>query len=397
MSEMSGHSSDPASRSTDFPDSANPRNSFRPAGYLRASVAGVLFVALLFGGVPQERLFAQSQQKPQQQTQQGDQQKPLSVPSAPGGQKPQDQFTLNIEVPLVTVDVVVSDDKGNPITGLKRGNFKVTEDGVAQPVTNFSTPDAPITCVLLIEFSKRGFGIFANNAKIWGDEFLRQLKKDDWIALVSFDIRTHIEVDFTQDKVAVDSYLSRMVFPGFSESNLWDAIIDTLDNLKDVKGRKAIVLLASGTDTLSKHIWDDAYKRVKDTDVTIFPIGVGAMLENLREGRNSIGPIGRLDYQMAQNQMTEIAKVTGGHAFFPVFDGEIPGVMREIAAMLRSQYSLGYSPANQARDGKFRKIKVDLVGEDGAPLEVKDQKGKKLKLVVYNRQGYVAPKGGPAS
>jgi Ca-activated chloride channel homolog len=188
-----------------------------------------------------------------------------------------------------------------------------------------------------------------------------------------------------------------MVFPGFSESNLWDAIIDTLDNLKDVKGRKAIVLLASGTDTLSKHIWDDAYKRVKDTDVTIFPIGVGAMLENLREGRNSIGPIGRLDYQMAQNQMTEIAKVTGGHAFFPVFDGEIPGVMREIAAMLRSQYSLGYSPANQARDGKFRKIKVDLVGEDGAPLEVKDQKGKKLKLVVYNRQGYVAPKGGPAS
>jgi VWFA-related protein len=321
----------------------------------------------------------------------------VTVPGTPGGdQKPSDQFTLNIEVPLVTLDVVVADDRGDPITGLKRGNFRVTEDGVVQPVTNFSTPDAPITCVLLIEFSKRGFGIFANNAKVWGDAFIRQLKKDDWLALVSFDMRTRIEVDFTQDKAAADGYLARMIFPGFSESNLWDAIIETLDNLKDVKGRKSIMILASGIDTFSKHTWDDAYKRVKDTDVTIFPIGVGAALENYLEGRNALGPIGRLDFKMAENQMNEIAKVTGGRAFFPVFEGQIPGIMQEVAAMLRSQYSLGYAPSNQSRDGKFRKIKVDVVGPDGVPLEVHDQKGKKLKLVVYNRQGYVAPKG-PAS
>ena len=374
--------------SRQFSDS--PRSS-RRAKYWRAAIAGTLFATLIFAGLPQQSLFAQQQKPPQQGAQQ--QQKPLSVPSTPNGDKPQDQFTLNIEVPLVTVDVVVATERGDPITGLKRGNFKVSEDGVAQPVTNFSTPDAPITCVMVIEFSKRGFGYFAYKARDWADVFLRTLKKDDWVALVSFDIKTHIEVDFTQDKRAVDAYLARMVFPGFSESSIWDAIIDTLDNLKDVKGRKAILLLASGTDTLSKHIWDDAYKRVKDTDVTIFPIGVGALLQNIREGN----AIQRMDYQMAKNQLTEIARVTGGHAFFPVFDGEIPGIMQEIAAMLRSQYSLGYSPTNQARDGKYRKIHVDLVGEDGQPLELHDQKGKKLKLVVYNRQGYAAPKERPAS
>jgi len=366
--------------------------------YLRAALAGGLFMALLMGTVAQETARAQQQQPSPQQSKppSGQPQAPVTVPSAPGEAKPQDQFTLNIEVPLVTLDVVVADDRGDPINGLKRGNFRVTEDGVVQPVTNFSTPDAPITVVLLIEFSKRGFGMFAANAKYYGDEFIRQLKKDDWIALVSFDMRTRIEVDFTQDKMAVDSYLTRMFFPGFSESNLWDAIMDTLDNLKDVKGRKSILVLASGIDTFSRHTWDDAYKRVKDTDVSIFPVGVGGALENYLEGHNAIGAIGRTNYVMAQNQMTEIAKVTGGHAYFPVMEGQIPSIMQEVAAMLRSQYSLGYTPLNQVRDGKFRKIKVEVVGPDGALLELHDQKNKKLKLVVYHRQGYQAPKG-PAS
>jgi len=363
----------------------------------RAAVAGVLFVTLAMGAVPQPVAFAQPQQQGQQQQQQKPPQAPpLAVPATPGDQKPQDQFTLNIEVPLVTVDVVVADQNGNPITGLRRGNFKVTEDGVVQPVTNFATPDAPITAVLLIEFSKRGFYVFSQHAKDWGDSFLRQLHKDDWVALVSFDMRTRIEVDFTQDKVAVDNYLARMFFPGFSESNFYDAIMDTLDNLKDVKGRKAIVVLASGIDTFSKHTWDDCDKRVKDTDVSIFPVGVGAGLENYLEGRNAIGAGGRLTYEMAKAQMAEIARLTGGHAYWPIFEGEIPGIMAQVAATLRSQYSLGYQPTNQARDGKYRKIHVDIVGPDGQPLVGTDQKGKKIKLVVYNRQGYVAPKG-PAS
>jgi VWFA-related protein len=364
------------------------------AGWTRAAAAGGLFGLLVMGTAPLDALRAQTQSAPQNP----DQKPPVTVPAGPGQTKPTDQFSLTVEVPLVNLDVVVADDKGDIFTGLNKANFRVSEDGVPQPITNFSTPEAPITTVLLVEFSSRGiFGypVYAANAVNWADMFVQTLKKDDWVALVSFDLRTRIEVDFTQDKMAVHNYLAGMMIPGFHESNVFDALMETLDNLKDVKGRKSIVLLASGVDTFSKHTLDDAYKRVKNTDVTVFSIGVGTMLLNYMEnyGDPTHGSLQRLTMYQAQNQMGEFARLTGGHAYFPRFDGEIPSIMQNIAGMLRAQYSLGYVPTNQTRDGKYRKIKVEVVGSDGQPAQMKDQKGKTLKLVVYARQGYTAPKG----
>jgi len=357
------------------------------AGLIRAATACGLFGLMVMGVRPIAELRAQAQSTPQQNP-------PVTLPAGPKDQKPTDQYSLSVEVPLVNLDVVVADEQGDPITGLKRVNFRVSEDGAAQQVSNFSTPDAAITSVLLVEFSAIGpYGIpvYAQNAIYWADAFLAQLRKDDWVALVSFDMHTRIEADFTQDKRAVHQALSRMTIPGFRESNLFDSLIETLDNLKDVKGRKSVVVLASGIDTFSKHTLDQTLKRVRETDVTVFPIGVGELLATLRESTNPFG--GNLTYLQGKNQMGEFARLTGGRAYFPRFDGEIPGDMQEIAAMLRSQYSLGYTPTNQAKDGKYRKIKVDLVGDDGAPLEVRNQKGKKVKIVVYARQGYTAPKG----
>jgi VWFA-related protein len=363
------------------------------AGILRCTTAGGLFALLVLGTAPLDALRAQSQNAPRD----AQQKPPVTVPGGPTGDtKPTDQYSMSVEVPLVSLDVVVADEKGDIFTGLKKGNFRVSEDGVNQPITNFGTPEAPITTVLLIEFSSKGlFGypVYAANAVNWADVFLQLLKKDDWVALVSFDMRTRLEVDFTQDKMAVHNYLATMLIPGFHESNVFDALMETLDNLKDVKGRKSIVLLASGIDTFSKHTLDDAYKRVKQTDVTIFPIGVSRALQYYLDGQGVLSGARSVDFYQAENQLGQFAKLTGGHAFFPVFDGEIPGIMQSIAGMLRAQYSLGYTPSNQARDGKYRKIKVEVVGADGQPLEVQDKKGKKMKLVVYARQGYTAPKG----
>ena len=363
--------------------------------YLRAILAGGLFTLLAVATAPLGGLFAQSSGTQQDQTQQP----PVSVPSAPKDQqKSPDQYTLTVEVPLVTLDVVVANDEGEPITGLSKANFRVSEDGVLQSVTNFSTPDAPITCVMLIETSARG-GNYAHmippyivNAVNWSAAFIVQLKKDDWLALADFDMNPHYDVDFTQNKMAVRDYLATIRLPGFSESNVFDAVIETLDRLKDVKGRKSILLLASGIDTFSKHTWDDTMKRLKQTDVTIYTVSVSQFQEVMQN--NGLRPGGRnLTFLQADNQMREIGRITGGAAFFPRFDGEIPSIMQQIAAMLRSQYSLGYIPTNQSRDGKYRKIKVEPVGTDGKPLEVLNEKHKKLKLVVYARQGYTAPKG----
>src|SRR5260370_17725813 len=93
-----------------------------------------------------------------------------------------------------------------------------------------------------------------------------------------------------------------------------------------------------------------------------------------------------------QNELKTSAARTGGRSSRPGFEGEIPSIMQEVAQTSRNQYSMAYSPTNETLDGKYRKIKVELLAPDGGPLSVLDQKGKKVKFQVYARQGYTAPK-----
>lgn len=326
------------------------------------------------------------------------QQQPQKPPQEQKKEKPEGEFQLSVEVPLVNVDVVVTDNNGGFLSGLRRENFRVLEDGVPQTITNFASTDAPITMVLLIEFSKLGRGIFAYYSTAMAQDFLRQLKPEDWIALISYDLKTRIEVDFTRNKEEVRSTLMHMYFPGFTEAVIFDAVLETLDRLHDVKGKKSILILGTGLDTFSKKSLDDVLKRLRETDVTIYTVVAGkAYMEYLdASGRfnGTWGFVDRMNLLQAENQMRAFAHMTGGRSWAPRFEGEWPGIFSDVAASLRNQYSIGYSPTNRARDGKLRKIKVQIVDANGAPLVVQDQKGKKVKYVIYAREGYTVPKGG---
>ena len=331
------------------------------------------------GGAPPP---PQQQQKPEQ---------PQS--STPAQQPPQANITIAVDVPIVTLDVVATTQHGDIIPGLKKENFRVFDDGVAQTITNFAPTEAPITTVMLLEFSSRGYySFFSYYSRYWSDAFLPQLQQKDWVALETFDMKTHIETDFTQNKDEVRNAIYHLYFPGFSESNVFDAILETVDRLKDVSGKKSILVLASGVDTFSKHTLDQTMKQLRGSDVTIFCVGLGKIYTNFLETHGSLGS--HLNYLQAENQLRTFANETGGYAWFPQFDGEIPGIMQNVAAFLRHQYSLSYSPTNGVKDGKFHKVKVELVAPDGGPLTVVDQKGKKQKFQVYAREGYQAPKGG---
>jgi VWFA-related protein len=341
----------------------------------RRSVLVVLIFTLLF---PAGELAALAQSK--------DKQPPPPEPQqAPG-------FSIAITVPVVGVDVVVTDGNGNYLTGLKKENFRISEDGTAQTITNFAATEAPITIVLLLEFSRLGYQIFTYNARNWSAAFLNTLKPSDWVALETFNMRPHVEVDFTHNRDELMQGLYQLVYPPFSESNLFDALSDVLDRMQDVKGRKAVLVLASGMDTFSKMNLDQVMKRIRETDATIFTIGVGEQLFIQADASGSLGQGGQLNFLQAENQMKTFAAMTGGRAWFPRFDGEIPSIMQDLAKSLRNQYSMAYSPSNSALDGKYRKIKVELVAPDGGPVTVLDQKGKKVKFQVYARQGYTAPK-----
>jgi VWFA-related protein len=358
---------------------------------MKAKWSVVLLVALAAGLVlPLELpVFAQAPTGPQG-GQPSQQQKPTPPKTPDAQQPPQAGVTIAVDVPIVTIDVVATTQHGDILTGLKKENFRVIDEGVAQTITNFGPTEAPITAVLLLEFSSRGYyDYFAYIGKYWASALFPQLQQKDWIALETFDMRTRIEVDFTQNKDEVMQGLSHLYFPGFSESNVFDALLETTDRLKDVKGKKSIILVASGVDTFSKHTLDQTMKALRGSDVTIFCIGLGQAYANFTR-RGSQG----LTYLQAENQLKTFAAETGGNAWFPQFDGEMPGVFRDVAAFLRHQYSLSYSPTNGAKDGKFHKVKIELVAPDGGPLTVVDQKGKKQKYQVYARQGYQATAAG---
>jgi len=128
-------------------------------------------------------------------------------------------------------------------------NFRILDDGVPQTITNFSPTEAPITMVVLMQFSGNSYGWFAYYAKYWADALFPNLQPKDWVALETFDMKTRLEVDFTQNKDEIRNAIYRLYFPGFSESNVFDAILETTERLKDVNGKKSILLLASGVDT----------------------------------------------------------------------------------------------------------------------------------------------------
>jgi VWFA-related protein len=247
---------------------------------------------------------------------------------------------------------------------------------------------------MLLEFDRTFYGAFSGQGKYWAEALFPNLNQKDWISLVTYDMKPKLEVDFTQNKDEVRDAISRLYFPGFSESNIFDALLDTVDRLKDVKGKKSILVLSSGIDTFSKHTLDQTIKLLRQTDVTIFAVGLDKPLSNYLELHRQGGGMRNMTFLQGENQLKTFAQMTGGFAWFPQFDGEIPGIMREVAAFLRHQYSLTYTPSNHSPDGKYRKVKVELVAPDGGPLTVLDQKGKKQKIVVYAREGYTAPKGG---
>ena len=198
-------------------------------------------------------------------------------------------YSLKVNVPLVNVDVLVTTKDGQFVPGLKQDNFRVLEDGVPQNVSHFTVSKAPITAVLLVEFASTNY-VFMMQALQASYAFANTLKKDDWVAVAYYDMQPHILVDFTQDKKAVYGALNQLRIPGFAETNLFDALYDTLDRLDRVEGKKYVILVTTGIDTFSKLTLDKIMKKIKDTkDVTIFPISVGFIVREYCED-----PSGRL-------------------------------------------------------------------------------------------------------
>lgn len=302
-----------------------------------------------------------------------------------------ENYSIRVDVPVVTVDVSVQLQKtGQFIPGLQPANFRVTEDGVPQKLTDLRMQQKPITAVMLLEFAANSW-VFIQDMRQASYVFFKQLKQEDYVAVVTYDLRTHILTDFTQDKQLTADALNSLTIPGFSDTNEFDALSETLDRLSRIEGRKYIILVSSGRDTFSKLNLDQIYKKVRDSkDVTIYTVSTGGLAREISDSRGAMGGMARMDYLQADNQMKTMSAMTGGQSYFPIFQGAFPEVFQSINNSIRNQYVLTYHPTNTAQDGTYRKIKVELVDREGQPLTMVDEKNKKLKYSVIARDGYKA-------
>ncbi len=311
----------------------------------------------------------------------------LPPPPAPAEERPKNPngtiYSLRVDVPIVNLDVGVLLDKTHQfVPGLKADNFLVVEDGVEQHVQSVHLTKAPITAVMLLEFAANSYYL-VNDMQNASVAFFRTLQPEDYVAVETYDIRTHILCDFTNNRDTVAQALQSLIMPTWHETNEFDALYETLDRLSRIDGQKYIVLISSGRDTLSKLTLDQILAKVKASqNTTIFSISTGGFLREI--GRENIQSL------QDQNELRTFAQMTGGLYFSPVFQGELPGIFSQISESIRNKYVLTYRPTNAKNDGTFRKVKVYLVDNEGKPMRMQDEKGKPLKYSIVARDGYRA-------
>jgi len=319
----------------------------------------------------------------------------VAPPPAPAEEKVKNPdsevFSMRVDVPIVNLDVSVLLDKTNAfVPNLKAGNFLVVEDGVEQEVQTVRMTKTPITAVMLLEFAANSYA-FIRDMQNASASFFRTLQPDDYVAVETYDMRTHILTDFTNNKDTIRDALQSLTIPGFRETNEFDALYETLDRLSRVEGRKYIILISNGRDTMSRITLDQMLAKIKATpNVTIFTISTGGLARELSDARGQMGGMSRMNYLQADNQMRTFAQMTGGLSYQPLFQGALPDIFSDINESIRSQYVLTYKPTNTKNDGSYRKVKVYLVDNEGRPLKMQDEKGRPLKYSIIARDGYRA-------
>ena len=313
---------------------------------------------------------------------------------------------LKVETDIVNVDAVVFNKKsGQVITGLKKENFAIFENGVKQEISSFATPESPITVTLVLEYSKLTEyygqasggrfepGVYETVRPV--AHFLSKFIKPpgDFASVVAFDLRPAVITDFTNDPARINGTIELLLrnSPAFRDNNLYDALkfsliggkseSEFLDGAKeksisyggmvDVRSkRKAIILVASGIDTFSKINFGDIRRIVQEAGIPIYIISTANLFckkycDYLDPSRVMPGTPDRMSFLTAKNQMNTFAKESGGAHYEMTFPSEVPSYLNNINSLLRSQYSLAYDlPAPHEPGKKYKlEVKVDVDGD----------------------------------
>jgi Ca-activated chloride channel family protein len=276
-------------------------------------------------------------------------------------------------VSLVTLYLNLFDERDRPVTDAARSEFHVLEDSVPQEISQFTAARQPLSMALLMDSSNSmGTGERMQIARRAALEFIKRVESSDRVMVMSFDDTVKELQPLTANRKSLAGAIERITPAGGTA--LYDALVLAANRLKDLEGRKAVVLLSDGRDQAfrenapgSLHLFEEAVDGVVRSEAAVYAIGLGAQLQN--------------EYDLSQSHslrqiLETFTQRTGGRFYNPERPGQLGDIYEQIAGDLGRQYSISYAPANQNRDGRWRSVRV-----------VVDRPG----VRVVTRTGYYAP------
>jgi len=222
-----------------------------------------------------------------------------------------------------------------------------------------------------------------------GRELLSVVRPDDKVAIFKYGAKLETLADFNQGREALDHVFDHITVPELSETNFYDALLETLNRMKGVQGRRAIILISTGIDTFSKANFQDVLRAARESAVPIYVIGMGATVRLEAVAYGSAAPFARLDWAGAEKQLEMLAKASGGRAYVPESSLAISGIYDDIMENLRLRYVVTYISSNPATAGPPRNIRVELIDPTtGKALKIRDSEGKIVSATVFVQQTY---------
>ena len=332
-------------------------------------------------------------------TQQAGQESQVTVPSRPPNrlykgeqipQPPEIKFTPGSRT--VTIELQVQDPNGYFLPNIRRDNFAVYEDGVRQNLESVQVEHAPVSVALLLEFGGRYHELnktLGLEVPQIGREILSVVGRDDKVAVFTYGSKLQTVADFTQAPGTLDTVFDRLGTPSISEANFYDALLGVLNRMREVTGRKAVIVASSGIDNSSQATYQQVLQAAKESAVPIYAIGLAVVMEREAAVFGTTAPFARVDWNSTEKQLEAIPKASGGRAYVLDSDLEIPAIYDDIMENLRLRYVITYVSSNPATVGPPRNIRVELIDPaKGTPLKIHDSTGKVVPAKVYVRASY---------
>ncbi|MEJ7616645.1 MAG: VWA domain-containing protein [Pyrinomonadaceae bacterium] len=303
--------------------------------------------------------------------------------SKPQNEEIDKDATVKVDTNLVNLNVRIIDRLNRPINNVAREELRVFENGVAQEIAYFTREEVPISYGLVLDNSG-SLRPQINQVIDAGKSIVGSNKPGDETFLVRFVDRDHIETvqDFTSSKSALVEALEGLYVEG-GQTAVRDAVYLSAERVAEYKKgdelddrrRRALILVTDGEDRDSYYKEEELFARLREYDVQIFVVGLVRELD--KEG----GFIRKSPRDKAISFLERLAKETGGRVFLPESVTELSAIAEEITRDMRTQYRLGYSPVNKARDGSYRALRVTVADAAGRD-----------KRIAVTRPGYTAPR-----